>query len=1165
MGSNTLTIANSLSGGWDDQNPLGNDPGTSTVVFSNPGTSISGNASFYNVQIGNGADITNEAGSTMKIANSITKTGSGKWYADIYDDAIEYNGGDQTILLPDGTPSYHTLILSGSGIKTMPPSPMSLHGDLILNGTASATAGGALSIDGNVILSSGTTFNASSYTHTVSGNWTNNGATYTPGSSTLTFNSTTAAQAINGTAASQIFNTITINKTGQTLSVGGSTTTLNTKDLNITSGTFNSGTAADMDITGNWSNSGTFTAGSGMVTFNGTSAQTLAGINAFNNLTVNNTAGVTATANQSVNGILNLNSANASPTKGTLETGANTLTMGATATTTGTGDVTGIVKRTSFIINTPYTFGNPYTTLNLTNYGSLPTEVSFKIILSATHSWKPDAINRYYDIIQAGSPTTTVTLNLHYLDAELNGAIEGDLDLFDYHVTSANGHDHGSSNFNTSTNWVGLSDLSLAYIAKTTFDQKYVTIGTSTSGSDCVWLGISTVNTTDWNDAGNWTGGIPTETSHVHIPNTANHPTLPASTTIGLINIENGGVLNGGVGTTLTIAGASGAWDNLGTYNAGSSTVIFVNPAATMADPTYFYNVTIADGAVLTLGTYNVMGISGTLSLSNTGVLNAAYNHNTVEYNGSAQTVVYPNGSTPGYYNLILSGSGIKTLPATDLSVLGDFSLSGAATATTISNIVVTGNLTIGSTTKLNVGPGMFLTVGGTLSNAAGTAGLVMESDASGTGSLFHRTASVNATVQRYMNDADWTSVKDGWHFLSSPVASQAIAPGFTTSTDTESDFYCWNEAGNEWVNYKNTTSGTTWNAANGSLNFITGKGYMAAYNNAGIKLFTGLLNVSDVQVSGLTITGSTATNRSWHLLGNPFACALNWDASAEWNMTNIAGIAKIWNEANQSYSDISSAAIPATNGFMVEVVSGTGSLTIPASKRIHDAQPFYKSAAGFNGLKLVARNLIAGNAQECNIVFNPQATEGFDMMLDGEFLAGYGPQFYAMANNEMLSTDALPEINPELIIPFSFAPNTGNQYQIDAQGIETIPYTTYLLDKQTHTDINLTENPSYTFNSSQGDETGRFQIHFKTLGIPETASVRNFSIYASDGIIHIKSLLQQSGDVTAYDMLGRAMSAIRVEAGSEAIIPGMGAKGVYIVKAHMHDGTVTTAKVVLP
>jgi hypothetical protein len=685
MGSNTLTIHNSLSGGWEDQNAIGNDPGSSTVIFAHPGTSISGNARFYNVEIGTGADITNQTGSTMKIAGTMTKTGT--WHADIFNNTVEYSGGAQTVVTPDGSGAYYNLSLSGTLAKTIATTLNTL-GDFNLSGAATVTAGGIYTIGGNITLGSGTTFDAGSNTHAVSGNWINNGATFTIGTSTINFNSTSVDQSISGTDASQTFNAISVNKSSKTLSISGSTTTLNLKDLTVATGTLDPGTATNINITGTWANSGTFAPLGGTVTFNGTSAQALNGSSSFYNLTVNNGTGVTAGNDQTVNGTLNLQTANASSTKGSLDMSSFILDLGLDAVNTGIGDVSGIVRRNTLASGIAYTFGNPYTTLTLASGGVLPSSMNIKLILAATTAFKPGAINRYYDIIRTGGDAATkVTLSLHYLDAELNGNAKGSMDLFD--GISAPMTDDGHSGFDNANYWVSLSSLDLTYVGQSGFDTKYWTLGNA-APANYTWIGTTDV----WATASNWVGGIvPGPGNPIIIPNaatTANDPTLP-STTIGSIAIQSGGVLNGGA-ETLTLDGAGVTWNNLGTFTAGTSSIIFTNAAATISGTTDFNNITVAHDATLTPATGNIMRIGGTFSLSDNGILYASSNSNTIDYNGSNQNVVTPSGTPATYSNLYLSGSGTKTLPGVSLAILGDFALANGVIATATNDITVTGN-----------------------------------------------------------------------------------------------------------------------------------------------------------------------------------------------------------------------------------------------------------------------------------------------------------------------------------------------------------------------------------------------------------------------------------------------------------------------------------------
>ncbi len=165
--------------------------------------------------------------------------------------------------------------------------------------------------------------------------------------------------------------------------------------------------------------------------------------------------------------------------------------------------------------------------------------------------------------------------------------------------------------------------------------------------------------------------------------------------------------------------------------------------------------------------------------------------------------------------------------------------------------IQITGELTIESEASLTIAPDGRLTVTGTLENHGGVEGLLVESDASGTGSLIHYTSDVSAVIERHI-----------------PVPSGA--------------------------------------------------------------------------------QGSWDNGHGWHLLGNPFASAIIWDVpSGDWNLDNVSGVAKVWEEASRSYIDITTNGgylhIPAGQGFFVQVNNASNHITIPASARTHEPDTWYK------------------------------------------------------------------------------------------------------------------------------------------------------------------------------------------------------------------------------
>ncbi|MCW3113811.1 MAG: hypothetical protein JWR18_2207 [Segetibacter sp.] len=129
---------------------------------------------------------------------------------------VNYNGSAQTV----SSETYGHLILSGSGIKTLPGTAFTIAGDFTTSGTISATTGNNITIGGNATFGLGTSFDANSNTHSVGGNWTNDGATFTPGTSTIIFNGT-SGQNITSTTP---FNNVTVNKTSGAITSTGDIT-----------------------------------------------------------------------------------------------------------------------------------------------------------------------------------------------------------------------------------------------------------------------------------------------------------------------------------------------------------------------------------------------------------------------------------------------------------------------------------------------------------------------------------------------------------------------------------------------------------------------------------------------------------------------------------------------------------------------------------------------------------------------------------------------------------------------------------------------------------------------------------------------------------------------------------------------------------------------------
>lgn len=564
---------------------------------------------------------------------------------------------------------------------------------------------------------------------------------------------------------------------------------------------------------------------------------------------------------------------------------------------------------------------------------------------------------------------------------------------------------------------------------------------------------------------------------------------------------------------------ASPGYGNLTLSNAGTKTValeVLPNPGGLDVRG----DVTLNTGITFALRTY-IHNIAG--NWINNGA-SLAGNH-TVNFNGTIAKSITGSASNQTFFKLSFNN------PA-------GITFNSAFTSTT-------STITIGASGKLIIPSGKWATSTGNIINTAGAgpAGLVVESGAS----LIHPNNNVPATVKR--NVTAWGGDLEGWHFLSSPVEAQPIATAFTTDGGGDYDFYLWDEPSQLWVNEKNTTVTPTFSGVNPGNNFVRGRGYMVAYSVAGDREFTGELNAADVVKSGLTLTSG---GYNWHLLGNPYPCALIWNNT--WTSVNVGGTCQIWDDQTGSYTPIPSTGgiIPAMNGFMVEVLANNASITIPKSGRNHASTSWYKQATSLNMIKLTAWAEDRKTAKQSLVISDPGSTTAFDPAIDGHYLSDYAPVFYSLAGDDKLSVNTLPEVGGDVRIPFAFAKNTSSNFSIELDIENVIPdLDIFLTDNKTGAVVNLSKNPVYQFSSANGDDINRFELSFlTTTGVTPVTENNGINAYVSDNTLHINQTKAQSGNVYLFSLTGQLISTNTLEASpSQNISLPQLAPGIYMVK----------------
>lgn len=180
-----------------------------TVTFTGT-SSLNGTANLYNVAI-NGTSLVLSSNAVLGIANAFAITAG-------------------TLNVTTNTPN--TVNFNGTGAQTV--NAITYHHVSVTNGNTK-TAAGAITVNGNFTIGASTTFAGSSYTHTIAGNWVNNG-TFTPSTGTVQLTGTINTAVTGATT----FNILTINKTA-VVAVVTLQSNIQVGTINMTNGNINTG------------------------------------------------------------------------------------------------------------------------------------------------------------------------------------------------------------------------------------------------------------------------------------------------------------------------------------------------------------------------------------------------------------------------------------------------------------------------------------------------------------------------------------------------------------------------------------------------------------------------------------------------------------------------------------------------------------------------------------------------------------------------------------------------------------------------------------------------------------------------------------------------------------------------------------------------------------
>lgn len=546
--------------------------------------------------------------------------------------------------------------------------------------------------------------------------------------------------------------------------------------------------------------------------------------------------------------------------------------------------------------------------------------------------------------------------------------------------------------------------------------------------------------------------------------------------------------------------------------------------------------------------------------------------------NSSANTYGITNGydtddnasnfyvATPTFANGPVRVYNYSSSAALETGVKGIYtriSLTGAGTTVTVN-----GNSTINSSLTINSGKleisstGQLTCTNASINNVAGNSGLVLKSTSTGTGSLIHSTAGVNATIERYITGAPPQDNATQYHLVSYPFRAN-----YTSSVWTGSYLFDLSEATG------------IWNPVGAALNYqcYSNKGYLLYYPEASTTYtHTGVLK-EDASSLPVTRTGASAYP-GFNVLPNPYPCALDFNVSAAWSSNIQDNKIWCWSSTSGNYGAFIRAGsgtngitniIPVGQAFFVEATT-SGNVTIASTAKTHSSQAYYKSTEAASNL-LRLKSDANSFSDEIIVQFRSDATTNYDAPLEARKMTGQqeAPQLSATSNDgENLSINALPFSSEDVIVPINFSLVPAGEVTFAASGIETFQNSVpmYLEDLSLSKVINLREQSTYTFSHSGGDAGQRFQLRFKGVNsTPDQPTATEGSVFVSNGYLYIDvpSMQQTAVDVRVFDALGREFSEGKYTLSGLLQLQAPTATGVYVVRVQSGN-KVFTAKVVV-
>jgi len=453
-------------------------------------------------------------------------------------------------------------------------------------------------------------------------------------------------------------------------------------------------------------------------------------------------------------------------------------------------------------------------------------------------------------------------------------------------------------------------------------------------------------------------------------------------------------------------------------------------------------------------------------------------------------------------------------------------------------------------------------------------------------GQLKHSNA-IHGTIQKFVEGygPENANTNQGYYLLRSPVPgmlslAEAIDAGMVNGTEDSPDFdgidlYYFNprKPGEEWQNVKIDSDFA-------SIGISANIGYLYANENDDTLSFATYSDhlfpatTTDAEV----LAGRYATTSpfiGWELIGNPFTCDAYLASGRDFYRMNATGNAIVLATDN---------VIKPCEGIFVVVSENDPEtwITVPESStlaRIHftTTEPAPDQSRGKLDLKVSRDNTLADVAR---VRFSEGENVGKMVLSDNATRLSInkdGEDFSVVHSNTQgeLPLSFKAEKNGTYTLSFTGNVISSEADVISSEAKKSIFTYLHLIDHLTGKDVNLLENPSYTFEAKTTDYASRFKLVFSNTEDdgPSTSSGTfafmdaNGNIIITDGPstgpstssgYHSGISILQIFDVLGHQVFAEELSTVNYQLSTANFLPG-----VYVLRL-INGDSVRTQKIVI-